>query len=82
MFNISDYLKKFARIEGDSLMQKQSVSGVLKDICGTDIDFDIKKGVLYIKGSPIVKNVVYTKKAAIMSKMREVCPQLKISDIC
>lgn len=82
MFNVSDYLKKFARIEGDSLLQKDAVNSAIKESCGIDsTPFEIKKNVLYIKGSPVMKSIIYTKKLEILNLITKKDPKTKITDI-
>lgn len=82
MFNISDYLKKFARFEGDSLLQKDAVSTALKEVCGIEnVSFEVKKGILMIKGSPVMKSLVFTKKAALIAALQMKYPQGRIFDV-
>jgi hypothetical protein len=81
MFNISDYLKKFSRIEGDSLAQRDAIAGAMREACGAEIDFEVKKDIIYIKGSPVVRSIVYTKKGAILEAIKIRQPKLRISDI-
>jgi len=81
VFNIADYLKKFTRIDSDSVAQKDLITSILYEACGATIGFEIKKDILYIKGSPVVKNIVYTKKVAILLAIKEKHPNVRISDI-
>lgn len=82
MFNIADYFKKFSKIEGESLYQKDSIRAALYEACNLDkVDFDVKKGILYIKGSPTVKSMVYTKKGAILALIKARMPDSRIFDI-
>lgn len=82
MFNIADYFKKFSQIEGDSLHQKDSIRAALYEACNLDkVDFDVKKGVLYIKGSSMVKSMVYTKKVTILALIKTRMPGSRITDI-
>ncbi|HVT75140.1 MAG TPA: hypothetical protein VHD69_01825 [Candidatus Paceibacterota bacterium] len=81
MFNIADYFKKFARLEGDSLTQRDAVRVALYAACGADIPFDVKKGVIIVKTSPAGRSIVFTKKEAILRSLRESHPSLRITDI-
>jgi len=82
VFNISDYFKKFKKIEGDTLVEKDIVLSILHDVCGVrTIQFEIEKGILYIKGSPMLKSVLYTKKTHILRLLKEKLPHKRISDI-
>ena len=82
MFNISDYLKKFARLEGDSRIEREAVTLALKEVCGIqDASFEAKKGILFIKGSGAMKAVIFTKKAAIIQSIKSKYPQSRIFDV-
>lgn len=82
MFNIADYFKKFSKIEGESLHQRDSIKAALYETCKLDkVDFEVKKGILYIKGSPMVKSIVYTKKGTILALIKTRIPDSRISDI-
>jgi hypothetical protein len=82
MFNIADYFKKFARIEGDSLVQKDAVAKALYETCKIEgASFEVKKGILYIKGSAMVKSLVYMKKEAILASLKLSLPQSNIYDV-
>ncbi|MBX4209397.1 hypothetical protein KW799_01760 [Candidatus Parcubacteria bacterium] len=82
MFNIADYLKKFVRIEGDSIFKKESIAAAIREACGTDkIEFEAKKNVLYIKGSPVMRSIAYTKKDAILKALREKDPKSRITEV-
>lgn len=82
MFNIADYFKKFARIEGDSLFLQDSIKAALYEVCGIEkVSFDVKKGILYIKGSPIVKSLVFTKKAPLIEALKAKNPKARIFDV-
>ena len=81
MFNISDYLKRFSKIEKDSEESKKAISEIFKDVCGVDdIDFDLKKGVIHIKSNPTVKSVVFMKKGALIERLSK-HPTLKVFDV-
>lgn len=82
MFNIADYFRKFSKIEGDSLFEKDSIKAAIYEVCGMDkVDFEIKKGIVYIKGSPMVKSLIFTKKGALLSAIKIKLPQKTIFDV-
>ena len=82
MFNISDYFKKFQKIEGDTLVENDAIQATLNEICGTaTVRYDIRKNVIYLKGSPMVKSMVYMRKARILALIKEKLPMTKIVDI-
>ncbi len=82
MFNISDYFKKFARIEGDSLIQKEAIERALREVCGIQhASYTLRKGVLTVKGSPTLKSMVFMRKAALLGALRASLPQTKVDDI-
>ncbi len=72
MFNISDYFKKFAKIEGDSIAQKEGIARAIKSVSGIDnVKYEAKKGILYIKGSPAMRMALFTKKAQLLEALRK-----------
>jgi Asp/Glu/hydantoin racemase len=82
MFNISDYFKKFSKIEGDSLVEKDAIRIAIYNNCGIDkVQFEVRKDILYIKGPPMLKSMIYTKKASIVAAIRESLPKTRITDI-
>ncbi|HEY0907735.1 MAG TPA: hypothetical protein VGE35_00090 [Candidatus Paceibacterota bacterium] len=82
MFNISDYFKKFAKIEGDTMAENDAILAALAETCGTGtVRYDIRKNIIYLKGSPLVKSMVFTRKARILALIKEKLPTTKIVDI-
>jgi Asp/Glu/hydantoin racemase len=82
MFNISDYFKKFTKIEGTNLIQSDAIKSALYKNCGIDdARFEVRKDILYILGAPMIKSAVYTKKASILAHIKESIPTSRISDI-
>jgi len=82
MFNVADYFKKFARLEGESLVQKEAIQKVLGEICGIrHAGYSLRKGILTIKGSATLRSVVFTRKAAVLKALQEALPQARISEI-
>jgi hypothetical protein len=82
MFNISDYLRKFSKIEQDSSAVRSAVEAVLKELCSIDkVDFDIRKGTIFIKGSPVIRSIIFSKKSAIIASLKARLPNNRLSDI-
>ncbi|MEK7607702.1 MAG: hypothetical protein AAB484_02135 [Patescibacteria group bacterium] len=82
MFNITNYLKKFANIESNLTFQKEIITKTLKELCDLDvIDFEIRNGTLYLKASPTVKSIVFMKKDQIVAYLKKNFPQGRIGDI-
>jgi hypothetical protein len=82
VFNVADYFKKFKKIEEGAFVEKDAILAALNESCGTGtVRFEVKKNVLYIKGSPMLKSAVYTKKAAILESIKRKLPQTMIADI-
>jgi hypothetical protein len=82
MFNIADYLKKFANLEGDANAQKGIIAQALKEVCDLDnVDFEMRKGTLYLKGSPLMKSIVFMKKDKLVEYLRKNYSKGRVSDI-
>jgi hypothetical protein len=82
MFNIAEYLQKFAHLEGDAEYQKQIIAKALKEVCGLDnVDFEMKKGTLYVKESPLMKSIVFIKKDKLVEYLRQNFPKGRVSDV-
>ncbi len=82
MFNIAEYLKKFSRLESNSALEKQAVNMTLKEICGLEnVDFEVNRGVLYIKADPLLKSIVFMKKDVIIEYLKRKFPQSRIEDV-
>lgn len=82
MFNVADYLKKFAKLQGAAILSNDAVVSSLKDVCKIDgAKFEAKKGVLYLKATPREKMVVFTKKAAVLAAIKARDPLSSITDI-
>ncbi len=82
MFNVADYFKKFKKIEDGALVEKDAILSAIAESCGTGtVRFEVKKDILYIKGSPMLKSAVYTKKATILASIKKNLPQTRIVDI-
>lgn len=85
MFNVSDYLKKFVRIENDNKQTSDSIRVVFAEVFNPDIatklNFDFKKGIIHIKGDSNLKSMVFMKKTSLLEKFSKNYPNLKVTDI-
>mgnify|MGYP001567249656 FL=1 len=82
MFNIAEYLQKFAYMEGDFAFQKEVITKALKEICNLEnVDFEMRKGTLYLKTNPLVKSIVFMKKDQIIEYIGKNFPKKMISDV-
>lgn len=82
MFNISDYLKKFSSLGQNILLERDSLAAAFTETCGIQKpEFEIRKGIAYIKGSPVLKSAVYTKKDAILASLKRKFPSTTVYDI-
>lgn len=82
MFNIADYLKKFTHLEGDLVSQREIIAKALKEVCGLDaVDFEIKKGTLYVKTNSMARSIVFMKKDQIVEYLRQNFPKGRVSDV-
>ncbi|MDP1625365.1 MAG: hypothetical protein Q8L64_06435 [bacterium] len=81
MFNITDYLKRFSKLEKQSKDSNDAINTALKDVCGiNDIKFELRRGVLYIKANSTAQALVFIKKGALLRRLSE-NPDLKIIDV-
>jgi hypothetical protein len=74
MFNLSNYLKKFKNIELKDALAKEAVLSVFKEranITLTKNDIEVKEGIVKVKASPLVKNVLVIKKASLIAGIQE-----------
>ncbi len=74
MFNIASYLDKFKDIGQGEKLLKQVIIEVVKEMIGVKIEaksISMKNGELFLKVSPAIKNLIYIKKEAILSKLKE-----------
>jgi hypothetical protein len=82
MFNVKDYLKKFVSLENDSVAIDSVIKSGLRDVCQIEnIGFEVKKDVLYIKGNPLIRSIVYTKKEALLLYIKSGYGKSRITDI-
>lgn len=84
MFNISDYLERFKTIQIEKTQFKDFVVELIKKELNFDLDrdnVDLKKGIVYLKISPIQKNELFIKKQFLLGEFNKNFPNLPIRDI-
>jgi hypothetical protein len=82
MFNIADYLKKFAKMGDDIVLERSSISAAITTVCGIkNPQFKAQKGILYINVPPVAKSVIYTRKKALLDELKKSAAGAKIYDV-
>jgi len=84
MFNISDYLQKFKNIHVEKSQFKDFIVELVKRELKSEINrdnIDLRKGVIYLKISPIQKNELFMKKQQILNEFNKTFPTIPVSDI-
>ncbi len=82
MFNVANYFKKFTTLEEGTKQTRGTVQQAFKEICGIDnVDFDLKKGIIYLKGNSMLKSAVFMKKTALVERFSKTDAKLRITDI-
>jgi hypothetical protein len=72
MFNISNFLQKFSKIEAASRSSKESLSNGIKKISGIDItpqDIMLENGILRLRVGPIARNEILMRKSKILGEL-------------
>lgn len=83
MFNISSFLEKISKNLKSNDLHKEDIIILIKEITNITLnkeDLEYKEGVLYIKSSPAVKNIIFINKSNILDKINS-NPSQKIVDI-
>lgn len=82
--HITDFLGKFKKI----LFQKEEIYKLLSEVISSQVSFliktneiKIKNTIIYIDGSPTLKNEILMHKKTILSKIKEVAPNYNFTDI-
>lgn len=81
MFNISQFLEKFAKLRRGNELLKQTLLATIKDFSGVELkseDLDLKEDQVYLKCSPIFRNQIFMHKERIEEKLKEQKVFLKI----
>ncbi len=81
MFNVADYLKKFAKVGQGSALVKEAVTQCLTDAGFSGVSFDIRKGIVYIKGNPAIKSMLFMRKGELLAAIAAKAPKGGIFDI-
>ena len=75
MINISQFLEKFKKFDNDKTLQKEKILETIEKNVGIKIakeNFDLKMGILYIKGSPIMRQEVFFKKQNLLEQLSSI----------
>jgi hypothetical protein len=70
MFNISGFLEKFKKIDGEKTLQKDQILKIVQQVLTINItaeSFTIKNNILTFKGSPLFKGEVFMKKEELLA---------------
>ncbi len=70
MFNIADFLEKFKKFDQNKTVRTENIINSVEKIIGIKIDkknITIKNGVLYIQGSPTLKQEIFLKKENLLT---------------
>jgi hypothetical protein len=84
MFNIGSFFEKFQNAALKEIKRRDAVARAIEKIVGAvvdvkDISFNDK--IIQIKGAPGLKNQIFMKKEAILSKIRAELPGTVITDL-
>ena len=69
MFNISGFLDKFKKFDQSRTLQTENIIKSIEKVVGVKVDkkdFNIKMGVLYIQGSPTLRQEIFLKKENLL----------------
>jgi len=70
MLNISGFLEKFKKFDTDKSLQQEKIAKNLEKVLSITIpikNFTIKDCVLFIQGSPALKQEIFLKKTQLLS---------------
>lgn len=84
MFNIGDYLKKFAILGADSALLEDAIRKAVMEKTGDKggpISISIKGSVAYVSADRSTKNLIFLSKADILDSIARHGLRKKISDI-
>jgi len=81
---ISNFLDKFRKI----ILQKEFVRESIVSIISNELSFNLKKdsvkiknGIIYIEGSPILRNEIVMHKKNILLNIKKILPESNFLDI-
>jgi len=72
MLNISGFLEKFRKFDADKTLQRENIAKNLEKILGINIpskNLTIKNKVLYVQGSPALKQEIFLKKQQLIQEI-------------
>lgn len=75
MFNISNFLEKFVKLNSNSVSIKKSIIKIIRDITNIQLnpeELEIKEGKFYLNCKPIIRNHIFTKKDKIILELRKI----------
>ncbi|TSC74322.1 MAG: hypothetical protein G01um101448_198 [Parcubacteria group bacterium Gr01-1014_48] len=84
MEQIALYLKKFTDNVSHERLVRESIIDILKKYSGVPIPLEnihIKGNTLYIRASPVLKNILFIHKEDILKQLRECLEKSSISDV-
>ena len=73
MFNISGFLEKFKKFDQNRTLQSENIINAVEKVVGVKLDkknFNIKMGILYIQGSPTMRQEIFLKKENLLPLVR------------
>jgi hypothetical protein len=82
ILSIGTLLERARTLVSKAGATKDDALAVIKQECGIDVlrtSIEIKGGIIAIKAHPAIKSIIYTKKSAIIARLRE--GGMKIADI-
>ena len=82
MFNISQFLDKFSKLRSNAVVVRTTVIETLKEnlnLTVSEKDIQVKEGIVYIQANPLIKNMLNTKKPALLEALTK--KGLEIRDI-
>jgi hypothetical protein len=69
MFNISGFLEKFKKFDRNKTAQTENIVGKIQnavDFCISKDNFAVKDGVLYVRGSPALRQEIFLRKELLL----------------
>lgn len=82
--HITSFLEKFKKI----IFQKEEIKNIISRIISEEINFQlekdkikIKNGIIFVEGSPVLRNEVMIKKKQILIKIKNLLPESNYLDV-
>ena len=73
MFNISGFLEKFKKFDQDRSSQTENIIRAIESAVGVKVgkgSFDVRNGVLFIHGSPVLRQEIFLKKENLLPLLK------------